>query len=350
MKEDMVKGLWMLIALFITIFPSALMASIESQIEQHKRVRESLKFYPHTYDRSPELPSPYTTGDGTEIVVAHTKDDNFTLIPVTVKKGNPLGYRENDWDKIRILEVDAEDFSALARFGLHSEIELDATRWITGRSIAEITDSGRPGGSSGVGFMSQQEDIISVLKGDNRLVKKMGMLHPQLAKPLFQVWNIARWISYSSQNIGRSIDGIDYFLYNKRKVHLISAGGRGWQDSIFNDEILGMYQLEFCTELDEDEKAFLREKYPNILDNQMTDLQTKLTHIRTGEMVPFYIMRYGFYEGHTDYRADPISVSLIFGLKSLEEIEIAFEGNLYKSLTEPFSRDKLSAEDGEYEK
>ena len=197
--------------------------------------------------------------------------------------------------------------------------------------------------------MSQQEDIISVLRGDNRLAKKMGMIHPQLAKPLFHLWNIARWISYSSQNVGRSIDGIDYFLYNKRKVHLISAGGRGWQDSIFNDEILGMYQLEFCIELDEDEKAFLRKKYPKLKDNQMTDLQTKLTHIRTGEMVPFYIMRYGFYEGHTEYRADPIAISFIFGLRSLEEIEIAFRGNLNKSLTEHFTRENLSPDGGGYD-
>lgn len=346
MKENMVKGLGMLIGLFIIISPSALMASIELQIEQHKRVRESLKFYPHTYDRSPELPSPYTTKDGTEIVVAHTKDNKFTLIPVTVKKGDPLGYRENDWDKIHILEVDAIDFSALARFGLHSEIELEATRWITARSIAEITDSGRPGGLSGVGFMGQDEDIISVLKGDNRLVKEMGMIHPQLAKPLFHVWNIVRWISYSSQSVGRSIDGIDYFLYNKRKVHLVRAGGRGWQDSIFNDEILGMYQLEFCIELDESERGFLQEKYPDLSDPQMTNFLKLLSHIHTGEMVPFYIMRYGFYEGHTDYRADPIAISLMFGLRSLEEIEIAFEGNLYKSLTEHFTREALSPKGG----
>ena len=326
------------------IFISAFSQNAESPQVSHKGKTYSL--HPQTYEELPDIPSPYTTEEGMEIVVAITKDNKFTLVPVTVEKGESLGYREKDWDKIRILEVDAEDFPTLARTGLHSEIELDCTRRITGRSIAEITESGRPEGSSGAGFMSQEEDVISVLKGDNRLVKKLGLTHPQLAKPLFHLWNIARWVSYTSRSVARSIGGIDYFLYNKRKVRLLNAGGRGWQDSIFNDEILGMYHLEFCIELDEDEKAFLGEKYSNLSKEQMTDLQKMLSHIHTGEMVPFYVMRYGFYEGHTGYRADPIAISFIFGLKSLEEIEKAFEGNLYKALTENFTRENVSARGG----
>jgi hypothetical protein len=340
----------LLTALLIAISTIILMASQETQIKQHTRTKESLKLYPHTYDQCPELPSPYTMEDGTEIVVAFTKDNKFTIIPVTVEKGEPLGYREREWDKIRILEVDAEDFPTLARTGLHSEIELDHTRRITGRSIAEITDSGRPGGSSGEGFMGQEEDIISVLKGDNRLVKTLGMTHPQMAKSLFHVWNMIRWVSYTSRSAGRSMGGnIDYFLYNKRKVRLINSGGRGWQNSIFNDEILGMYHIEFSIELDEDEKAFLQDKYSDLNSEQMTDFLKTLSHIHTGEMVPFYIMRYGFYEGHTGYRGDPIAISLIFGLRSLEEIEKAFEGNLYKALTEHFTRENISVGGGGYE-
>ena len=351
MKDYRIKDLLLLTVLLITISTMALMASQKTQTKQHTRTKESLKYYPHTYDLCPELHSPYTLEDGTEIIVAYTKDNKFTLVPVTVKKGESLGYREKEWDKIRILEVDAEDFPTLARTGLHSEIELDHTRKITGRSIAEITDSGRPGGSSGAGFMGQDEDIISMLKGDNRLVKALGLNHPQLAKPLFHVWNIARWVSYTGRSVGRSrADNIDYFLYNKRKIRLINAGGRGWQNSIFNDEILGMYHIEFSIELDKDEKAFLLEKYTDLNNEQMTDFLKTLSHIHTGEMVPFYIMRYGFYEGHTEYRADPIAISLIFGLRSLEEIEKAFAGNLYKALTEHFSKENISAGGGRYEK
>jgi hypothetical protein len=343
MKECRVKGLVLLIILLIAIFTMGFIALQEDQIERNSQTKESLKFYPHTYNQCPELSSPYRAEDGTEIVVAITKDNKFALIPVTVEKGEPLGYRESEWNKIGILEVDAADFPTLAQTGLHSEIELNYTRWITGRSIAEITDSGRPGASSGEGFMSQEEDIISVLKGDNRLVKKLGLTHPQLAKPLFHVWNLIRWVSYSNRSVGRSIDSIDHFLYNRRKIRLISAGGRGWQDSIFNDEILGMYQIEFCIELDEAEKAFLQEEYSNLSNEQMADFQKTLSYVYTGEMVPFYIMRYGFYEGHTGYRTDPIVISLIFGLRSLEEIEKAFAGNIYKALTEYFTKENISA-------
>jgi hypothetical protein len=342
MNDSRIRGVLLPVVLLAAVFSMVLMASQETRTKQNTSTKESLEFFPHTYEQRPELPSPYTMKDGTEIVVGITKDKKFTLIPVTVAKGESLGYREEDWDKIRILEVDAEDFPTLARTGLHSEVELDYTRQITGRSIAEITESGRPEGSSGWGFMGKEEDIISVLKGDNRLVKRLGLTHPQLARPLFHVWNIARWIGHKSRNVGRSVGGIDYFLYNKRKVRLLNAGGRGWQYSIFNDEIWGMYHLEFSIEFDKDEKAFLQDKYSNLSGEQIADFQEILSHIHTGEMVPFYIMRYGFYEGHTGYRADPVAVSLIFGLRSLEEIENAFAGNLYKALTGHFTRESVS--------
>ena len=60
--------------------------------------------------------------------------------------------------------------------------------------------------------------------------------------------------------------------------------------------------------------------------SELAALTEMLTSIRTGEMVPFYIMRYGFYEGHTDYRTDPLTISFVFGLKPVEEIEAAFPG------------------------
>lgn len=74
----------------------------------------------------------------------------------------------------------------------------------------------------------------------------------------------------------------------------------------------------------------------------MAALLKKLSHIHTGEMVPYYIMRYGFYEGHTDYRADPIAIAWIFGLRSLEQIEAAFSGRLDKVLTHHFTREAIN--------
>ena len=76
-------------------------------------------------------------------------------------------------------------------------------------------------------------------------------------------------------------------------------------------------------------------------EEQMENLIKKLSHILMGEMEPYYVMRYGFYEGHTSYRADPIAIAFIFGLKSLEEIENAFQGNLYRALTKHFTRENF---------
>jgi hypothetical protein len=61
-----------------------------------------------------------------------------------------------------------------------------------------------------------------------------------------------------------------------------------------------------------------------------------LSRFQTGEMQPQYIMRYGFYEGHTFWRTDPIAIAFIFGMRSLVEIETAFSGKLFEMLTEHF--------------
>ena len=57
-------------------------------------------------------------------------------------------------------------------------------------------------------------------------------------------------------------------------------------------------------------------------------------------MEPYYVMRYGFYEGHTSYRADPIAISFIFGLRTLTQLETAFKGKLYTTLTCHFTPKK----------
>lgn len=295
------------------------------------QAEESLKLFPHTYDRMPRIPSPTVMEDGTEIVVAYTKNKKYICLPVTVENGKPLVYSRGtgQMGKGKQLGVDAADFPTLAETGLHSEIELDQTKTITGRSVAVITEIGRPERSSGAGFMAHDEDIISVLKGDNRLVQQMGLTHPQTAKALFHVWNL---VFFPYQDI-------EFLLYNGKRIYLEIQGSKGWQDSIFDDEIQGQYTLKIWRELEPGEMAFLNKKYPDLDDELMARLIGDLSHINTGEMAFYYIMRYGFYEGHTDFRTDPIAVAFIFGLRSLEEIEEAFEGNLCKALNEHFTRE-----------
>ncbi len=243
--------------------------------------------------------------------------------------------------KDKQLQVDRGDFPTLARTKLHSESELDGKKMITGFPVSLVTYIGRPGRFSSAGFLADDEDIISVLIGDNRLVTKLGLTHPQLAKPLFHVWNmILKEIELGKWT--RFWDNIPHFLYNGRKVMLKAHGSKGWQISIFQDEIQGSFDINVSVVLSPQEKAYLREKYPQLLTDQRTELEKKLACIHFSEMAPYYIMRYGFYEGHTDYRSDPIAIAFVFGLKSLKEIENVFEGNLYNVLTNHFTREMIN--------
>ncbi len=301
-----------------------------------------LSLYPHTTRRPPAVVSPGRLPDGEEVVVAFLKGNEYAVVPVTVENGPPtLPYGSRKIGKGQQLAVDANDFPTLAATGLHSEQELDATERITGRRLEVITAVGRPGNASGEGFMAADEDVISVIRGDNRLVGRLGLTHTQMARPLFHIWNLILE-EYKLNRFGRSWDNIQYVLYHGNEVRFGAVHPtRGFQDSIFNDEIMGAFDINFHRELNEREREFLHEKYSCLDGRQMGELAEKLSHIRTGEMEPYYVMRYGFYEGHTGYRTDPIAVAFIFGLRSLEEIEAAFPGRLHEILTVHFTKDRL---------
>ena len=301
-----------------------------NQISYHK---VSYPLYPEVLEAYPDIPSPLSTKDGREILIAFRKSDNrCTLMPVTVENGDILDYRYKKWwNKGRQLHVDSADFPTMAKTGLHSNKEFARIKTITGKSISEITMVGRPGRYSGAGFMSHDENIISVLKGDNGLVSQLGLTHPQNAKPLFHVFNTILVVKKDSERA--NIGGI---LYNGKKVFLKFRGSKGWQETIFNDEILGYWQIEIWRDLNLEEKAFISEKYSALNEEKMAELIKKLSYIHTGEMVPYYIMRYGFYEGHSSYRADPIAIAFIFRLLDIQEIERAFKGRLYERLTGHF--------------
>ena len=324
------------------IFLSILMIPVYSfcqEIASNQNTYNHIKYplYPHLLDELPEISSPLMIKDCTEIVICFTHDNKYSLVPVIIENGKPLNYKKNQWwGKGRQLEIDSLDFPTLARTGLHSEKELEQTKTITGKRVSEITRIGRPDAYSGAGFLSHDEKIISVLRGDNRLVNQLDLIHQQMAEPLFHVFNIILKVKKDSKR--GNIRGV---LYNQRKIFLKFWGVKGWQESIFNDEILGYWEIEMWRELDEDEKSFLSKKYKNLTKEEMATLIKKLSHIHTGEMVPYYIMRYGFYEGHTDYRADPIAISFIFGLKSLEDIENAFTNTLNDVLIRHFTNSEI---------
>ncbi len=116
-----------------------------------------------------------------------------------------------------------------------------------------------------------------------------------------------------------------------------ASSSKGWQISIFHDEVQGRYNIHIDRNLNHEEEQYLEEKYSCLNNDEIAELQYKLTHLDFSEMLPYYIMKYGFYEGHTDYRCDSVTIVFIFGLKNLEEIDNVFEGNLFNTLTNHFS-------------
>jgi hypothetical protein len=273
--------------------------------------------YPQTYQECPDLPSPFISGDGEEFIICLTGSDEFTIMPVTVENGEPFDYVGGNFrNKGRQLEVDSDDFPTLAETGLHSESELAGTVSITGLPVSEITRIGRPGNLSWYGFMGEDEDIISVIKKDNRIVSALGLTHPQLSRPLFHVFNLilARTV------VPERIYPENRILYNHKWVSVKFQGGKGWQESIFKDDILGYWQIDIRRDLTPEEDQFFEEHYGELNEDEKSALKERLSHIQTGEMVAFLINRYGFYEGATPYRADPLAIAFIFGLKNLEEL------------------------------
>jgi hypothetical protein len=274
---------------------------------------------PVYFDQDPAVASPRTQAGAVVTLTARLADGRFAVVPVGLTEEQRT--------------VDREDFPALARTGLHDEAELLGRTTITGRPLDEITRLGRPGALSSAGFLAHDEEILAVLLADNRRVARMGLTHPELAEPLFH------WFNLLETDIGvvwsnHSWDGLSGFHYNGRLVRLKGTGTKGGQQSIFDDGIEGAIDMDLWREPDPDEVAFLRGRYAGLSDEQFELLLDRLFRIHTGEMEPQYIMRYGFYEGHTAYRAEPLAVAVIFGLRTVEEVEAAYPGQLLRVLTE----------------
>jgi hypothetical protein len=293
--------------------------------------------FPNTIAQKPGSGSPIVTDDGEEILVASTKRGEYALVPVTIENGSPLHYSSRvgtSFGKDNQLQVDSGDFPTLAKTGLHSEPELDTKVMITGYPISLISYIGRPQRFSFAGFMAEDEDILSILRSDNRTVAQLGLTHPQLARPLFHVWNLI--LAEIEAGTMKRFPSIQHFYYNGKEIKLNAESGKGWQVSIFQDEIQGRFNIQIRREMSRQERSFLTTNYSDLPQDRLQDLFEKLTFIQFSEMNPYYIMRYGFYEGHTVFRTDPVAIAFLFGLKTLEDFEEAFPGDLYHVLTDHF--------------
>jgi len=282
--------------------------------------------YPEVNDDPPDLSSPFLSTDGDEYVVAVDRKGKYAIIPVTLSNQRDICVQR---------VVDSLDFPFLAEHGIHSEEELNQTRTITGWSLDTISQLGRPFGLSHSGFMAEDEDIMSVIRSDNQLVKKLGLTHPGMAKPLFHVLNMMDAdLSLERWNMARHRwDNIRQFYYHGRQVHVEAYDTKGGQLSIFNDGIKGAFHIKLWHEYEESELTFLKQNYGYLDDEEFESLKQGLGFLNIGEMQPQYIMRYGFYEGHTFWRASPLAIAYIFGFKTLEELENLFKGRLNEVVT-----------------
>lgn len=302
----------------------------------------NLKFAPHCYTEKPDLPSPAISETDRELILLRTKNGLFTWMDGTVENGEPFDYKKRLYGKGNQLMSNEDDFPHFAQTGLHSKKELRETKIITGRSVSQITIDGRPWGSSGIGFMAKDETIMSVISSDNQTVKKLGLTHPDIARPLFHFWNLSRdFDKYCVDTVTNQPIEIDALIYNGHEIKFKIQGSRGWQESIFNDEILGTGHIEIWRELTSEELEFLESDYASLTQEQLEELQKKLSHFHTSEMVFFYINRYGFYEGHNEYRPDPVTVAIIFGLTTIEKAHRTCGENLLKYFNTHFTQNPV---------
>ncbi|RJP33593.1 MAG: hypothetical protein C4527_04205 [Candidatus Omnitrophota bacterium] len=271
--------------LTILVFTSAPISGISTQMIQDQ-AGNTLPLFPQTLDQKPDISSPYCAADGLEVVTAFTRQGKYVLIPVTVENGTPLHYSyrvPSVYGKDQQLQINSDDFPELSQTGLHSESDLDKQERINGFPISLITYIGRPGRFSGAGFMADDEDIISVLKGDNNLVKQMDLTHPQMAKPLFHMWNSIlqemehkKWGRFST---------IQYFLYNGNKVIFKAERTKGWQISIFQDDIQGQFDIDVQRDITSEEKLYLRNRYPHLSDEPISIFSLRVFQFFRGDIL-----------------------------------------------------------------
>lgn len=299
--------------------------------------RENLIIYPDVSGTRPEITSPVIDENGREYVLFCLDGNKYSWVDATMENGEAFNYKEGKYGKGNQNLPDELDFPHFAQHGIHSGKELSSCLSITGRSVSHITVDGRPWASSGVGFLADEETILSVIWGDNKIVRKMGLTHPDIARPLFHVVNGSGMMGKLDAERIQEVQGYDVsrIIYNDKEISYDITGSRGWQESIFDDEILGSGHIHMWGTVDEEDLLFLDDHYKDLSAEHRDSLKNMLSHIHTGNMVLYYITRYGFYEGRNEYKPDPLVVAYMFGLRTIEEIHEASGGNLFTYLTTP---------------
>ena len=173
--------------------------------------------------------------------------------------------------------------------GINDDQTIRNLTHINGIPISALENAARPGHSSDAGFLNATERLVDVLAADNALVRARGLTHQQVAEPLFYMMSMLDRLR---------ADSINELFYRGRRYAVALTRWRGVQATIFNDGT-GASR-----------------------DFSVTDLDTQQS-IHFSELVPYYIARYGFYEGHTRYRLDPNAILSMFFITYDESAPVA---------------------------
>jgi hypothetical protein len=165
---------------------------------------------------------------------------------------------------------------------------------LTGLTIAEIEDRARPchcskwQDCSVDGFLGENEGFITRLLEDNLFVRQKQLTHQKIAKPLFILATMNKDYCHIAQETGDFKTG--QCLLNKITFSVSINCTNGYQESIFNDHLRSSCIVN----------AVKMPQRQNLSFDQV--------------LLPNYIDRYGFYEGHTIYRVAPQTIIDFFEL------------------------------------
>lgn len=308
-----------------TLFLVGMLATAAPVLVEGELVHDGQAYalYPATLATCPDIPSPCTTAGGHEFVVIQLHDATFAIADVT----------RTDHD--RQCDRDTDDFPQLGLTGRHDPDQLHALTHINGLPLADIDRDAAPGALSTEGFVAADETVRSVLLGDDALVAAMDLTHAELARPLLHVWNLmqtdldlGRWSMADHQWLN-----VRAMKYNGHWVLLDAHDTKGGQQSPFGDGLEGGFWIVIRRALTPQEEEFLHAHYDHASPSAWDPMHGTLTRLWIGDMEAYYIQWYGFYEGHTDWRADPVGIARIFGLRSLPRLEQAFPGQLHRVTT-----------------
>lgn len=215
---------------------------------------------------------------------------------------------------------------------------LDSLTHLNGVPIATIEARAKPGGWSTGGFIGRDETFLGVLQRDWKTISLLGLTHTEMADHLRTIRAGARAF-YGEQSGVTSYDYTQFpgmkalvegmhgasFVHRPQTIRVTVETYGGHQEDIFKTG--GRMQLNQGVVVDSEWNWCRDFVYQNTTTGQ------KIT-------VPYglfeYIRRYGFYEGTTAYRVDPLQLISVITGERREDIQMFLQMREVEALIPKF--------------